>query len=535
MQLIHVEEHRRPSDGTAHGGTPSRSPFPSILFKEAEERLAAELCVTPEFFGDLNLDQIVDAVTREWGEYNLKPFFYMPVHDIDGIVYRHEVFRDLEQATLLEHVQAFALAMRNMREHLAQIEKLYYQAQKEAWFLDAVEIYCDASRRLAEGLRGVPIVSRGFMRLKEYLAWYTSSDAFTSLLAEVKGLKEDLGSIEYCVLMHDASLTVRGHEGETDYSVEVLETFKKFQQGAAKDYTVKFISHANMNHIEAKILEFVGRLYPSIFAHLSDFCHRSGRFLDAGVATFDREVQFYIAYLEHMRPLQRANLTFCYPCVTASTKEVYAHEAFDLALAQKFIKDNAPVICNDLYLRGSERIFVVSGPNQGGKTTFARTFGQLHYLAKLGCPVASREAQLFLFDRLFTHFERQESMQTLRGKLQDDLVRVRKILAEATPRSVIVMNEVFTSTTLQDAVFLSRVVMERIVELDLLCVWVSFVDELASFGPQTVSMVSTVVPENPTLRTFKIVRLPADGLSHAMSIAEKYHVTYRDLKERLSS
>jgi hypothetical protein len=505
------------------------------LFKEAELRLAAEHATTPEFFGDLNLDQIVAAVTQEWAEYNLKPFFYVPVHDIDAIVYRQEVFRDLEQAVLLEHVLVFAQGMRIMREHLAQIEKLHYHPQKEAWFLDAIEIYCDSCRRLAEELAGVPIASRGFLRMKEYLARYTCSDAFASLSAEVRSLKEDLGSIDYCVLMHDTSLTVSDYEGQEDYSVEVLETFKKFQQGAPKDYRVKFISQENMNHIEAKILEFVGRLFPSTFAHLTDFCLRSGSYLDAGVATFDREVQFYIAYLEHVRSLQRANLRFCYPHITAGNKDVYAYEAFDLALAQKLVKDNGPVVCNDLYFEGSERIFVVSGPNQGGKTTFARTFGQLHYLAKLGCPVAGRDAQLFFFDRLFTHFERQESMQTLRGKLQDDLVRVHKILSEATPRSVVIMNEVFTSTTLQDAVFLSRVVMKRIVEFDLLCVWVTFVDELASFGPQTVSMVSSVVPENPTLRSFKIVRLPADGLSHAMSIAEKYRVTYRDLMERLSS
>ena len=491
--------------------------FPDGLPADIEDR------PPPAHFGDLNLDQVVAALTAGEDEYRLAPLFSTPLTDLDAVAYRQEVFQDLERPAVCEVVDEFAqrtLVAKYTRrtDELRKNGRDFGHYHRARWFLNAAEQYCDTV--------GVGVRATGLIGLRDYLTGYVASEAFTVLRDEVRRLEDGLDAVRYCIVVKGDRVTVGRYSDEVDYSDQVDATFERFQQEAETDYRDVRPDWREEDFAGLAVLDMVARLYPDLFAALDRFGHEHADYLDPTVALADREFQFYRSYLDYIRPLRRAGLTFSYPRMSAESKSEQVLDAFDLALAAQLTGPGEAVVGNDLVLDGPERILVISGPNNGGKTTLARTFGQLHYLAALGCPVPGRDARLFLCDGIFTHFEKEEDIATLAGKLQEELNRMRADLERATPDSVVVLNEVFNSTTAADALFLSRKILERITDLGALAVCVTFLDELSTLNDTTVSMVSQVDPADPAIRTHKVVRVPADGRAYAHAIAEKYGLTY---------
>ena len=508
--------------------------FQSILSSSGSREGAGVPPPPPDVARDLNLDQIIAAVTAGHEALDLQPFFYAPLRDPDQVAYRHEVVRDLENPPVMARIRGFLAAIREVRETLARAAKLYHQRQKDRVFVDAVGLYVTEVEALARDLTALPLRSRGLRGFAAYVANHAASPAVRRLREDGEKVKASLAAIRYCVAIRGDSVTVRAYAEETDYSEIIARTFERFRQNAAKDYRVAFRDDPAMNSVEERILDLLARLNPEAFTFLERYATDHRGFVDPVIDRFFREIHFYVLYLDYIAPPREAGLAFCYPAVSARDKQIFVSATFDLALAAKLAREKTPVVTNDFFLRVKERIFVVSGPNQGGKTTFVRTIGQLHHLGAIGCPVPGRKARLFLPDCIHTHFEREETVVSLRGKLQDDLIRIHEILAQATPDSLILMNEIFSSTTLADAVFLATRVMERIIALDCLAVCVTFMDELAALDPKVVSMTSTVVAEDTARRTLRVVRRPADGRAYAFSIAEKYRLTRDWLDRRLA-
>jgi hypothetical protein len=421
-----------------------------------------------------------------------------------------------------------------MRRHAAFATGLEYPHERARWVLNAAHEYADAVTGLTARLSRLTLDSSGMRGLRAYLVAYSANPGFLRLVSDAGSVLGNLDGVRYSLLLRNGSVTVLPQGDEPDYSAVIGATFAKFRRGAVKDYRVKFAEPGRLSWVDEQILERVARLNPDVFDDLTKFVATHGQHVDETIARFDREVQFYLAYLRFIYPLRRDGLAFSYPVLTTTPCDLSAVDAADLALGAKLLKERAPIVLNSFQLHDRERMMVVTGPNHGGKTTFARMFGQLHYMAALGCSVPARQARLLLSDRLFTHFERQESAVSLRGKLQDDLIRMRGVLDHATPRSVVIINEAFSSTTVDDARFLSREVLARLSRLDLVAVIVTFIDELSTFNAKTVSYVGGIDPLDPTVRTFKVERRPADGLAYAIAVAKKYRVTYDWLIRRLS-
>jgi DNA mismatch repair protein MutS len=508
------------------------SPILSILFPDGvPERVAAE---EPLCFHDLNLDQVVQVAVAGRDEYDLVPFYYTPLASVEQIKYRNEVFRDLEVLAVHHALREFGERMHRVRAFLMLVQTQHYKPEKQRWLLDASALYVDAVSDLTRSLAEQHLGSSGLQRFAAYLADHVAGAPFRSFASEVEAVLAGLAGVTYNLRINGRHVTVSRYESESDYSDQIEELFARFRQGNTESTLSKVADGGSMDHVEARIVKLVGRLFPRELSALDRFCSGHGEFIDPAIAAVDREAQFYLAWVDFMERVSGPKLVFCYPEISSESKRETVEAAFDVALASKLHGRPGEVVCNGYRLQADERFLVVTGPNQGGKTTFARMVGQLHYLAALGVPVPARTARLFLVDQTFTHFEREEVVGTLRGKLDDELVRAHDVLGSATSNSLVILNEVFSSATLADARSLGAAVLNELIERGCIGVCVTFIDELSRLGEATVSMVAQVSPDDPAERTFHVLRQAANGRAYAWAIAKKYGLSYEQLRDRLS-
>ena len=298
-----------------------------------------------------------------------------------------------------------------------------------------------------------------------------------------------------------------------------------------KNYTESdvFKSLKNESYNIEKIMS--SRLYPYEFGLMSSFFEKYNNFIDPLIEKFMHEIKFYLKYINYMKKFTNTGLKFCIPDIINSGN-VYADNIYDLALAQKLIIHGNIPVANSFSFNDAN-ILIVTGPNNGGKTTFARSIGQVYYLASLGLPVPGSSAMLNIPDKIFTHFEKSEAIENPEGRLEEELKRFKKIIDESTDKSVIIINEMLSSTTIMDGIEIGKKIIDLLIKRKCHAVYVTFIHELSELNG--VKSYVAQVGDDHIKRTHKIIQEKSNGMAYAHALAEKYGLSYEILIKRIKN
>lgn len=487
---------------------------------------------SPDHFVDLGLDIFVATAIEGREQFQLAPYFSTPLCDPEDIKFRQAAFAEVVSLRAL--FVPFAARLQQMRDRIRLGAKMSHPLQKAALHLEAAGLYVGGVEELLASLAATPLASSALLRYRDALEHLANSERFHSLKHDHIEISKALGAIRYTVNLWPGQLTVSPTANLHDLTAEVELTFARFQQGSGRDYRIHIGETLEMNRIETEILDRVAQLNPQQFGRLTGFARDTADWFPSTlVSNFDRELAFVFACSDVVERLQKVGLQFTMP-VLAEERRLLVSDSFDIGLALKLARNEITIVTNGFTLDPPEQFLIVTGPNQGGKTTFARMFGGIHYLAMLGIPVPGSVVELPVPDRIFTHFEREEDAHSGHGKLEDELLRVHEIIVSATSHSVVILNEMFASTTLADSIDLGTRVLNRLTEIGAIGVCVTFVDELSELTDAMVSMVADVIAEPPHSPTFTLGRRPADGVAYALSIASRHQLSYEQLEARLS-
>ena len=176
----------------------------------------------------------------------------------------------------------------------------------------------------------------------------------------------------------------------------------------------------------------------------------------------------------------------------------------------------------------------MGGPNQGGKTTFARSLGQLVYFAGMGLDVPAIRANVPYFAALMTHFSAEESLGSGKGKLKEELVRLAPMMEEQAESAFVIINELFTTAAHYDGCIMGRRVLNHFIEKGCMGVFVTHLKELGKSVEGVAELTAMLDGSRERKRTYKISREQMQDVGYAEDIVNKYGLTYSELQRRLT-
>ena len=490
------------------------------------------------------------------------------------IAYRQDVLEDLwHHRTLADRVETLLPDISALDAYRSSADRQRSTLQDVTWRLGELEQLVTCVSGLSEAFDQLsgPLRAQGWLMLRDRVAQLAQDDVYLNLLRELPDMLETIRSKASVTIginldnrlrpVAATLLSVNDKPFTSSSFIDRLlgrnaEDFK----GIGPLHSVAALNvernPLGLGPQAQPINPMLVPLFRDLANVLEAVCRPIARTLrqyitlqSGFLAGVSGEMAFYLAAVRLMQQLQERGLPWCRPDILPMTERVCdLQDAYNLNLALHLMDQpevNDAVVKNDVRMDQNGRIFILTGPNQGGKTTYVQMVGVCQILAQLGLWVPATQARISPVDGVHTHYPMEESSAKATGRFGDEAQRLSEIFTKATRHSLILLNESLASTNSGESLYIAQDLVRILRRMGARAVFATHLHELAAdiemLNEQTpgdslvVSLVASRIESGADgmQRSYKILPGQPMGRSYAREIASKYGIGYEQLLSRL--
>jgi len=553
---------------------PPVSPISLLWPPEAHSCAPDAPRLSPEAAADLDLDSVARALSASPGDQRaVYAALASLCADPNVIAYRQAVLEDLLNAPeLLARLEALLPAMRSVERFRYSARPGQTPLHEVVWRVGQLEAYVECVRGLNEAFAGQGAVeSSALVRLREQAARAAQDSLFAQLereLPEMVKAVRSVASITIGVNLDDqlrpvgaALIDIHDRPFRADRPSLFAALFGGDQQDGQAILGPLHSIPRERSAQHPSGVDFTNPLLYPLFRDLAQVLKHASRpvaralqrFVNVGVTFFaalHADLAFYVGAVRLIERLRAAGLPVCRPEIApVDERACQIADAYNLTLALRALAEDSAdrIVTNDIRFDDAGRIFILTGPNQGGKTTYAQAIGLAQVLAQAGLYVPGTRARISPVDAIYTHFPAEEAPGTEAGRLGEEATRLNAIFGQATRASLVILNESLSSTSAGESLYLAVDPVRILRLLGARAVFATHLHELANEvgalnaepGDSPVASLVSLVEEHASesgpriLQTYRIVPGPPRGRSYAREIAARYGISYEQLRDRL--
>lgn len=509
---------------------------------------------------DLSLDYVLSRVAKNGYEKNLlKGMMLQLESDPATIRYRRDVFEDIMRfPALRERITATLDQLDFLKTIGASFQD---DSAAPIWQLlnrlRELEVYIKCITEIYNALNECPVQSEGLRRMKAYVASVYEQSGFEHLSADIDSLLTDMDEIRSITLgvnldsmMRPVEVGILSINHERFDHRGILQKFNRFIEflpviGDIMDGKhigdMTKIHTSGVSASDDPLMQNLSRAVTDMLAPtVKQLKNKLSRYVDVSgysLTRFMPEFIFYIRWADFCAQAMQKGLPMSKPeILDCESKSLRSSGVYDIKLAvQALCGEAKDIIRNDFEFTREHGIYIMTGPNRGGKTTFTQAVGWLFLLAQNGIYVPAESLSLSPCDNIFTHFPADENQTVNLGRLGEESKRISEIFAAATDKSLLLFNESLATTSFTEGLYIAKDVVRALRCLGARTVFNTHMHELATDldemntiqGDLAVASLITGIHEGQ--RSYKVYIAPPEGISYARDIAEKYGVTFAQL------